>query len=128
MTKRMIDADALIEWISKNKYYASSVIIDTDTAYSHENIVFCHELENQIRELAENAEPDPWCYDMDKAPKDGSYIIIHCNYYIDNMLCSWKNSIGNGHWVSEYLTEPKKPIAWMPIPKAPKGATNATDI
>ena len=123
MTKRVIDADALLEWI-KEKCYSRTVPYIAEIA-----------LKNKVEELATpTPEPqesifdaDGWCYDLDKAPKKVK--VLGCFY--DEIL---------GNYVGEFMVKDNKiiginyfpltntPIAWRPLPKAPKGATNATDI
>ena len=127
MIKRMIDADVLLEWVENNSYS-----INDDYTGESFNAIQPRELLDEINELAENnaenAEQDPWCYDLDKAPEAIMLFVTDGESY---SVGEAYMDAGNNKRLMPYdhYSLSTEPTAWMPIPQAPKGATDvSTDI
>ena len=146
MTKR-IDADALIKWLQEIREDEAKTMQVTEMLFQgySRTVPYISEiaLKNKVEELAENAEPDRWCYDLDKVPKDGTEILIYdgcdvftARYELPNIghykpffakSCDGELLNEGRDW--EHIPLYTDPVAWQPLPKAPEGATNvSTDI
>lgn len=114
MTKRMIDLAVLMRVININSYVTRDDYTDEKI-----DVIETKELLDAINGLAENnaenAEPDPWCYDLTEISQHKEVMIRHVFEGKKEFM----------HWFTDDLNHPQCPeiIAWMPIPK-PKGATN----
>lgn len=129
MTKRMIDADELLEWIDRQatKNYAKTFnSFFTSADFIKQEITRLKSLatpqpQRTCRELAEkDAEKDLWCYDMEKAPECCSILI-----YSDDG-CIYVGYRKNKKFFIYYGMqdmEDYNPFAWMPIPE-PKDKNN----
>ena len=115
---RIIDADALIEWvddeIKKEKF-----------SYDHTRIVFRGALgraRNKIQSLAIETDSQGWCWDMEKAPKDTLILIYHASsmHTVDKWVAigSWADSFQV--WLDTETGYQLAPQAWRPLPPIPQ--------
>jgi hypothetical protein len=138
MTKRMIDADELIEFI-----FNCDSILDLSLG-----------ILSKINELATPAEPqesifdaDGWCWDMNLAPHDGCNLLLK-NYNSDDFFIMydcyketqedyWRShslpnecELWNGFKTDDIIInngfkdvslDEYEEVAWQPLPKLPTG-------
>ena len=119
MTKRMIDADALDEWLGRNFEYCEDI-------HGIEKLVVSYGfLLKKIKELSTPApEPqqsifdaDGWCWDMDLVPDRQSVILC-----IDNPCFKRRATTGmriDKEFSFAMVSERDNPVAWklLTIPK-----------
>ncbi len=68
------------------------------------------------------AQKDPWCYDLEKAPKDGEYFIIELDqgvYGKKYYIVHWSDRVKNWMDYEGYVFSFEK---WMPIAESKGGA------
>lgn len=70
---------------------------------------------------------NPWCFDMDKAPKDGTKFVLSIHGQSSPTLCSWCERVGAWDtdlgmaevFESEFLHVAHPQTCWTPLPIAP---------
>jgi len=82
----------------------------------------------EIRHLSsrpvEAGTTDPWCYDMEKAPKDGRGVLI-CAAGGGMILARWDRLMGD--WdAGDFESLLCAPMAWAPLPAPPSPRPPAT--
>ena len=83
------------------------------------------------QKVEQSVDVDPWCYDLEKAPKDGLVLFkmrgegySEHPYFIMDFLAPfniWCEYDDDGNSECEYVDKQEDIEAWMPIPE-PKGA------
>ena len=110
----MIDADALLEWVEGN-----TKIFPTSLSGGNKiiEILSGYDLKNKIHNLSIEFDDDGWCWDMEKAPKDGAlfwgYSPSKNNYFMtsyDDEIKGW-DPIYDG--TCDFT-------GWYPLPNIPQ--------
>jgi len=128
MTKRILDADALLLRIKNSSFLKDKSNMDTMQACRE--IGFKSALDyviDSINELATPAEPqesifdaDGWCWDMDLAPDSENVIFYITNFNLKTKRAATGKRI-NKHFYFSMESGKDEPVAWQPLPKLPTG-------
>lgn len=136
MSKKMIDADVLLNWVKK-KMESGELITETEH-YSTENVIFVDDFIEKINELATHApEPqesifdaDGWCLDLSLIDNDNEYhflierTVANIGYVKANRK-TYYQTIGYFDFIQSNLKDTYLCLgdtlkAWRPLPTLPK--------
>ncbi len=143
--KRMIDADALLEWVKSETYniYCEEMMRDYFMVYSEDLVKKINELATPAPEPQQSIyDAEGWCWDIDKAPitivgaKIKFFDILVTKKYHTGAKSEFKqNERITNVWLDDYLklrdsTQEKLSIAdiavlaWRPLPTLPIGGAS----
>ena len=123
MTDRKIDADALVDALSRVTFPRQSGFHISYKEMMDKVKYIINELATPAPEPQESIfDADGWCWDMNKAPSNENVI-----FYITNLDLKTKRASTGMRVHKEFcfpmVSEKDKAIAWRPMPKLPNADT-----